>query len=276
MAPRRGAIAILTGGLIAAAIPLAAPVMAQSGPNSPALASHRAVYDVSLVRASQRDGVRGARGTMTYALTDRCDGYTIESSMHLDMGMANGTDSEIEQRYAAWEAKDNRSASFRMLVRENGKLKDSYHGTVTLDAQGAGTATYVGDDATTFTLPEGTLLSTGHIAALLHAAATGETLISRPVMDGSLDDGPYRIAAAIGPQARKAIPASAGDDLEAGPAWPVAMAYFPLDSEQDTPEYELNMSLGANGVARHMVQDFGGFTLAFDLASADPIAGPPC
>ena len=65
-------------------------------------------------------------------------------------------------------------------------------------------------------------------------------------------------------------------DLAAGPAWPVAMAYFPDDDDRDTPDYELLMSVGANGVAHHLVQDFGGFTLAFELVNAEPVAGPSC
>jgi hypothetical protein len=270
-----GAAAMLLA-TAARAQPIGAVPIAPPAPPAIALASHRAVYDVSLVRASQRDGVRGARGTMTYALTDRCDGYTIESQMHLDMGLANGADSELDQRYAAWEAKDNRSATFRMLVRENGHVKDSYHGTVTLDGAGAGRAVYSGDQDVTYDLPAGTLLSTAHLAALLQAAARGETFVNRPVIDGSFDDGPYRVGGVIGPSKRARVPAGGAADLAAGPAWPLALAYFQLDSDQDTPDYELVMNVGANGVARHLVQDFGGFTLAFELLSAEPLAGPPC
>ena len=258
------------GAAPVAPLPTALPAPAAT------VASHRAVYDVSLVRASQRDGVRGARGTMTYTITDRCDGYTIETQMHLDMGMATGADSELEQRYAAWEAKDNRSATFRMLVRENGKLKDSYHGSATLDAKGKGTATYNGEQDVTYDLPEGTLLSTNHLIAVLDAAVKGDKIVNRPVMDGSFDDGPYRINAVIGPQRNAAVAAKQSGDLAAGPAWPVAMAYFPDDDDRDTPDYELLMSVGANGVAHHLVQDFGGFTLAFELVNAEPVAGPSC
>ena len=257
-----------------------AAVVPQPSASAPtiALVSHKAVYDVSLVRATQRDGVRGARGTMTYALTDRCEGYTIESQMHLDMGLSNGSDSELEQRYASWEAKDNRSASFRMLVRENGKLKDSYHGTATLDAKGAGTATYIGDQEVSYDLPEGTMLSTNHLAAMLTAAATGEKIFNRPVMDGSFDDGPYRVGGVVGPERRAPEQAGgvSGTGLTAGPTWSLALAYFSLDTNEDTPEYEMVMKVGANGIARHLVQDFGGFTLAFDLVSVEPVAGPPC
>jgi hypothetical protein len=239
-----------------------------------ALASHRATYTVSLVRASQRDGVRTASGSTTYTLTDRCDGYTIESGLHLELGMSDGSDSVIEQKYAAWEAKDNRSASFRMLTHENGELKDSYHGTVTLDAAGAGTVTYAGEQPTTYTLPAGTLLTTSHLIALLKGSERGDRILNRSVFDGSFDDGPYRITAVIGPAVRGIRPVS--DTLEMGTPVTLALAYFSLQTPADEPEYELTMTVYPNGVARHMVQDFGGFTLAFDLTQAEPITAVSC
>jgi len=49
-----------------------------------------------------------------------------------------------------------------------------------------------------------------------------------------------------------------------------------LESSDDAPQYELSMSLYPNGVARHMVQDFGGFTLAFELVHVEPVTGPSC
>ncbi len=275
----RDAVLVLAGLTFAPmATAQTAPAPSVSAVTAPTvtLASHRAVYNVSLVRASQRDGVRYTRGTMTYTLTDRCDGYTVESAMHLDMGMANGDDSELDQRYAAWEAKNNRSATFRMLTRENGAVKDSYHGEVTLDAKGAGKASYHGEQDVSFDLPEGTLLSTNHLVAVLDAAEKGEHFVNRPVIDGSFDDGPYRISAVVGPSRRDPVAVAQSGDLTRGSAWPLAMAYYQLESDEDAPAYELMMSVGPNGIARHLVQDFGGFTLAFDLAKVEPVAASPC
>jgi hypothetical protein len=258
--------------------PLAAPSHPPPARRAGSLASHRAVYAIKLVRATQRDGVRYASGTTSFLLTDRCRGYTVETSMHLELGMSNGDDSTMDQQYAAWEAKDNRSASFRMLSRENGNLKESYHGTVTLDDKGAGSITYVGlaDQPQTVDLPAGTLLSTAHTAAMLKAADKGETFFTRSVVDGTLDEGPYKVAAVIGPEPRRPLKAAGTTPLEAGAARPFVLAYFPMKSDDDQPRYELTMDLYPNGVAKHMVQDFGGFTLAFDLVSVDPVAAPNC
>jgi hypothetical protein len=268
----------LVSGLPAPAVAqraIAAPHSTLSQPTV-ALASHRATYAITLVRATQRDGVRTASGSTTYTLTDRCDGYTLESSMRLELGLSNGSQSVMEQKYAAWEAKDNRSSTFRMLTHENGRRTTSYRGKVTLNADGSGTATYEGDQTTTYKLPPGTLLSTAHMAALLADAGRGDTFINRTVIDGSFDDGPYRIAAVAGPRGTGPLQAADKGGLESGPVQPVTLAYFPLQSNDETPNYEVTMSLYPNGVAKRLVQDFGNFTLSFDLVKAEPVTATAC
>jgi hypothetical protein len=261
------------GGASAQPLPARAATAESSPTADIRLASHRAVYDVTLVRASQNDSVRAAKGVMTYVVTDRCDGYTIESDLHLELAQSSGEDSDMDQRYAAWEAKDNRSASFRMLVLEDGAIKESYHGTATLDAQGAGSATYITDKPTTYALPAGTLLSTNHFIALIAAGLKDERFVSKPVFDGSFDDGPYRITAVVSPHVEHTVSA-AGPAI--GPAWPVSLAYFRLDSQDAAPDYELTMELARNGVVPRMMQDFGGFTLAFELRHFEPVTPAPC
>ncbi len=237
------------------------------------LASHRAVYDLSLTKAMQSDGVRSAKGSMVYTITDRCDGYTIESNLQMELAFASGIDNQIDQRFASWEAKDGRTSSFRMQVLENGTLSKSYLGHVALDADGAGTVTYETDAIRTIKLPKGTLLSTAHTLALINAAGASEKFFARPVIDGSFEEGPFTISAAIA--APHGGPAKAGD-LASGSAWPVSLAYFPFGTDHEAPDYELSMSILPSGVARTMSQDFGKFTLGFDLVRAEAVAVPPC
>ncbi len=237
------------------------------------LTSHRAIYDLALTKAMQSDGVRSAKGTLVYTITDRCDGYTIESNLQMELAFASGIDNHIDQRFASWEAKDGRTASFRMQVLENGNLSKSYLGHVTLDAESAGTVTYETDAIRTIKLPKGTLLSTAHTLALINSAGSGERFFTRPVIDGAFEEGPFTISAAIA--APRGGPAKAGD-LASGAAWPVGLAYFPLGTDHEAPDYELSMSILPSGIARAMSQDFGKFTLGFDLVRAEPVTAPPC
>lgn len=290
---RAFAIALLIGCIGASAAYAAGPVMPKADKSTAtSLVSHRAVYDMSLAKVSQQsDGVRAAGGEMTYTLTDRCDGYTIETNLSLNLAFANGNENQVEQRYVAWEAKDGRSSTFRFQVIENGAVAKSYHGNIQFKEDGTGTATYESGETQTFELPRGTLLSTAHTAQLIKSAAAREKFIGKMVIDGSFDQGPFWVTAAIAPAHEGVLAqakAKAGKDtvkdpgkdklspLTEGVYWPIGLAYFPSQSDQALPEYEITQNLLGTGVTHSMVQDFGGFTLAFKPVRVEPVAGPGC
>lgn len=249
----------------------------QLRPPTAELLSHRAVYKVSLVRAEQQDGMRGADGTLTYTLVDRCTGYTIESRLEADFGFANGLTNVVRQHYAGWESHDGRGASFRMQAFENDMLEDAYRGRVEIDAAGIGRVTYQGSGSANYELPKGTLVSTRQIAALIRAARNGERFFAHVVVDGSLSDGPYRVSGVIGQERRGSESVSTvAASTDAGAYWPVTLAYFPLNSSNETPVYEVSLQLRADGIVNRMIQDFGAYALSFEPETIAPISGAGC
>ncbi len=262
--------------LLAIAVLMTSFTVASAQSPGDALTPHRATYTLSLAKVAKGDGMRAAKGTLTYALTDQCEGYTIESDLKMETAFASGIESQLEQRFAAWEAKDGRRATFQMQTYEGGKLTKTYHGTVQLDASLAGTATFETDTVTNYALPPGTLLSTGHTLALLKGAAAGEHFVSRTVIDGSFEDGPFRAAAVLAAPQNAATKDAPTSGLAAGIPWPIDAAYFPLSSDKDMPDYEIRMQLLPNGVTRTMTQDFGNFAIGFVLANVEPLPAPHC
>lgn len=252
----------------------AAPTVAK--PHQP-LASHKAIYELTLLRTKPGDGVRAARGSMIYTLADRCEGYTIESSIAMDLAFADGNTQKVDQRYASWEAKNGRFSSFTMHTLENGKPEKTYRGTITLKEDGSGTATYEGEKTVSFDLAPGTLLSTAHTIALLESAAAGKKFFSSEVIDGSFDQGPFVVTAAIA-GSRKAAAVLKKEDpaaVSGGAYFPMSLAYFPAASTAPIPEYELGMQILPSGISRAMTQDFGTFTIGFKLIDLEPVK-PEC
>ncbi len=261
----------------------------QAGPNAafaaatavpkakPTLMSHKATYRLTLLKTRPGDGVRSTRGTMTYTLADRCDGYTIESNVAMTMSYADGASQKMDQRYAAWEAKNGRSSTFTMQTLEDGAPSKSYRGSITLEQDGSGSAVYEGDKTETFKLAPGTMLSTAHTLALLEEAAAGKRFLSRQVIDGSFDQGPFVVSAAIasGRDGRPALDKDGMREISGGRYWPMSLAYFPASSRETMPEYELVMDLMPSGISRAMTQDFGAFTIGFTLVEVEELK-PEC
>lgn len=240
------------------------------------LTPHKATYVLTLLRTSPGEGVRVARGSMTYSLADRCDGYTIESNVTMNLSFADGNTQKVDQRYAAWEAKNGRFSSFTMQTLENGNPGKTYRGSIALGQDGSGNATFEGEKTQTFKLAPGTMLSTAHTLALLEQAAAGKTFFSGKVIDGSFDQGPFVVTASIaGARDGRATIAKEGAALSAGRYWPMSLAYFPASSKGYLPEYELGMDLLPSGISRSMTQDFGAFVIGFTLTDVEPLK-PEC
>ncbi|MBL8629775.1 MAG: DUF1849 family protein [Rhodospirillaceae bacterium] len=243
-------------------------------PDLPNLASHAATYELSLTRATQIDGIRAASGKMTYTLIDRCDGYTIETDLDVSLAFSNGLTNQILKRYAGWESKDGRHATYRMQVYDNGELESTYVGAVELADDGSGKATYHGPQMISYDLPPGTMLSLTQLRELIRAGQGAEPLVAQAVMDGAFEDGPYRVTGFVAP-ARNLTKAGSSDGMNITVAkdaelllnsyWPVTLAYFSLGKESDTPDYETSVQLLPNGVIRGMTQDYGAYTLNMDL-----------
>jgi hypothetical protein len=272
----------ITQALLLCALPTASVMASPVDVDGlPRLASYTGTYEISLVKAAQLQGVRAASGKMVYTLIDRCDGYTVETDVDINLAFSNGLTNRMLKRYAGWESKDGRRSTFRMQMYENGELEDTYTGTVDLTADGSGRAAYASAESMTFDLPQGTVLSSKQLRDLIRSAQGAVPFFVQSVMDGAFETGPYRTTGYIAPPREKALnvnPEGSGVSSEAlelldGPFWPVTMAYFPMGKATELPEYELSFQLLANGVIRAMTQDYGAYMLSLQLTGISPREG---
>ncbi|MFQ5763560.1 MAG: EipB family protein [Rhodospirillales bacterium] len=278
-------------------------------PAAAALVPHRAVYRMSLASARSGSGLSGAKGLMLYRFADACDHWAVETNIYLELRYAEGPDARIAWSFAALEAKDGSSYRFRLRHERDGKPVESLKGTARIDAAGgAGTASFEDSGPSkppqTMDLAAGTLFPTRHLVAVLAAARAGERFLPKTVFDGASLDNPYRVTATIGAarqeagqEARQEAGSAAGAKgkeqqapnapgplgklldaagLEAGPAWPVRLAFFPARSRRPEPEFEIGVDYRADGIAERVEQDYGEFVIDMAPAEFEVLARPEC
>jgi hypothetical protein len=160
-----------------------------------------------------------------------------------------------------------------MEVIENGKMIRSQRGRIDLNEDGSGKITTESDGITSIDLPPGTQLSTSHMLSLLESAQSGKRFLSKSVIDGSFENGPYQVTAIIGDSQPEPAGVSKNElhEIGRGSYWPVGMAYFPYASTEDLPDYEVGMNLVPGGITQAMTQNFGGFSLGFELVYVEPL-----
>lgn len=245
------------------------------------LVAHRAVYNISLQSSrGGSDGVAAAHGAMLYRFADACDSWTVENNIYLKLTYPDGEDVDITWSYVSQESKDGREYRFRMRHVPGKDPLETLKGKAALTLAGDGSARFVDQDGkkSTVKLPQGTLFPTRHLARVIEAGRGGAPFVADTLFDGSSVDNPYRVTASIG-RAQAAAgthPLFKAAGIEDAAAWPVRLAFFPARSKEPTPEFELGVDYRADGLAAHITQDFGEFTLDMTPGEIEILPKPEC
>ncbi len=249
------------------------------------LAAHRAVYEMTLERRSDRADVADAAGRLVYEFAGtKCEGFSSRFRLVLRMANSDGTGRITDMRTTSFEDGEGKSYDFvNQNLIDNRKVEDT-KGVARHDG-GSTRVTVAQPKAGAVDLPGSALFPTEHMAAVLEAAKAGRSVSEIDLFDGS-DGGSrvFRTTVVIGPEQTGpddtgAEPAAAGSPLTvAKRRWSVDISYFdPNKTGTDaTPEYQLGFLLYENGVSRRLRLDYGDFTLAGTLSRLEALPTASC
>jgi hypothetical protein len=239
------------------------------------LASHRAVYDLTLSATRGGTGVVSVSGRMVYDLVGSpCEGYTQNTRLVTRMTHQSGNTTVTDLRSSTWEDAAAKRFRFESNQYRDEKATDAASGDAA--RQGGGEEIKVDLAKPTkrsLFLPAGAYFPIQHTIALIQAARAGKASFRADLYDGS-DQGEkvFDTVSALGrtqaPGAnRKLAEVANADRLNATRAWPVSIAYYePRSDRVDAlPTYEITFWIFENGVSRKLHIDYGDFALQGDL-----------
>lgn len=227
------------------------------------LVDHRATYAMKMVRSSGQGGMSGARGAMVYEFRDTCDGWQVDTKVYLRLRSGRGPEMESVRLVSSWEAKDGSGFRFRVTEKTGGEVSEEIRG-VAVTGEDGGIAEYTRPKSFTVKLPKDTVFPTAHLRSLIKTGSDGGKHLSRVLFDGATLENPYVVGAQVRP--RDGAP----------DAWRARMAYFPFKSRAQTPEFELGVSYGDDGVVQSVLQDFGNYQIEAKITRLEKLDAPIC
>ncbi|MET3790248.1 cell envelope integrity EipB family protein [Aquamicrobium terrae] len=250
----------------------------------PVLQPHRAVYDISLNKASDRSGITGISGRMVYEFNgSQCDGYTVKFRLVTRISTADSM-RMTDQQTTTFEDGEGKTFSFvtKSFVDQN--LEKEVKGTARRE-QDSIRVDIDKPEPNTVTLAS-TQFPTQHLFELIDKAEKGENFYETSLFDGSEDADRVMLTTVV-----VGKPAAAGNNdpelpalskLEKDKFWPVDIAYFNTedgDGGEEMPEYRISFKLHENGLTRDLMMDYGDFTMTgklVDLSLFDQALQKPC
>lgn len=276
---------VLAVGLVVVAAVSAVPVRLPPAAETPDLESilgemvtHRALYELAILRIRPGSGIAGVSGRMYMEWADACDGWRVEQRIVMRLAQGDANETTTDSYFKSWEAKDGTQFRFDLKTQRDGTLEEDLSGNARLRSETeGGIVSYRKPEQKEVELPPGTVFPTAHTALIASAIKSGQPLLPRVVFDGGSEDNPLFVSTAIG---RKLPPAENATEASHGPgeraAWPVIMAFYPLKDPEGVPRYEISIHFQGNGVARRLDLNYGDFTVRARLVGFDRIAAPKC
>lgn len=286
--PRRAAaVASALVSAICAGVVSAPHAQAGGAAGAVAFAPHRAVYEISLIRAVAGSGVSELEGRMVYELSgSACLGYTQKMRFVTRIEEPDGGKQVNDLRTSSWEAGSGEKLKFSLDQYHNEQLAEATQGDADRSGQGrsAVDVTLTKPDRKDLTLKPGVVFPMQHSRALIAAAKSGERVFAAELFDGSeKGERVYFTSAVIGDpvdgrQARDVLPDADEASLAGRRAWPVAISYFDVEKPAGDalPDYELSFLFFENGISTRLMIDYGDFAIRGRLAQLTMLPSGDC
>ncbi|MGO4524807.1 cell envelope integrity EipB family protein [Microvirga sp. 2MCAF35] len=259
-------------------IALLMPASAETAKSSVQLVPHRAVYDLTLLRAGNSNGVENARGRIAMEFGgDACDGYTLKYRQVTVLNSSETGSNTVDIQTATYETGDGRSMHFKSTSFRQGMIKDGeVDGDAKLNPQGGLNVDLKQPKRKAFEAKGETVFPTEHLKRLIEAGRRGDSTLSVKVYDGSnKGDKVYDTLGLIGRKIEAGTATASLEDVAQGEKlasvarWPVTISYFEEGKADRTPVYTISFELYENGVSRNLKLDYGDFALKGDLKRLD-------
>jgi hypothetical protein len=250
-----------------------------------ALAPHRAVYDLKLLKSHGQRPIEAVRGRILYDFTgSACEGYALQFRQVSEIDNGEGKLSLSDLRAATWEDGDAKSFRFNSENKVNERVVDTVDGSAGRD--GSGVSVKLSKPAPkSFDLDAKIVFPTEHVRRVIEAADAGKKLLELSVFDGSESgDKVFSTLAVIGnviaPGEKLPDDAAAGNaTLAALKRWPVTISYFDqaaAKAGEQTPAYAIGFELYENGVSRALSLDYGDFVVSGTMSQLELKDAAPC
>ncbi len=249
------------------------------------LTPHRAMYTMALHSAQHNSGITSVGGSMVFSFLEGCEGWLSDTNVKLKISDNRTGLVTTKWTFSSWESKDGLAYQFRTRQERNGERTEVLKGQLKRNSPLAATKVYFSEPkGTVIDLPQGTLLPSRHMKKLLSAGQQGKIIFLRNVFDGASLQNPYKINTFISkyPSMLGKRHQNSVDKIIKGaglkPQYPryYRLAFFPLMSLVESPEFELGVDYRADGIALFILQDFGNFTLNLQLQRLEVFKKPFC
>ncbi len=252
-----------------------------SARNTVYIAPHQAQYLVKLHKINDNTArIIDANGTLTYKLSQDCNGWIAHTSIYIDVYFEDGTSKSLISNLSSFESFSGWDYSFAFENYNEEGQEEIYTGNVefSLKENSATVNFTLPKKQKAIQLPITTLFPVALYKNIIKAANENITFFNAPYYDGSSPTELFKSSIFITSLAGgdEAYNLSGDIDLvKKQPLIKTSIAFFGK-TEELVPEFETKFEIFNNGIMKSMVQDLGPIDVDVSLQDIAKLSTPVC
>ncbi len=236
------------------------------------IAAHKALYSIDLVSSKSGSGLSDISGKMYYEIGKNCDSWTSKHRFDVNYQYTEEPSVRVTSDFSNLETFDGSSFDFNVTRKSNEQLYEEVRGRAEINGADGSKILYTLPSPQEITLTADTLFPMMHTIKTIEHILKGDHFYNATVFDGTDDKGAVEINAFIGKAAtlgEAAIPEQIDQTMLQSPAHHLQMAFYPVESGEENPDYEMDLVLHNNGVVRDITMHYPDFSLHQELIALE-------
>lgn len=247
------------------------------------IAPHRAVYEVKLIKASDRTGIKSMNGRMVYEIRgNECDGISLRYRFLTNISTAREQIS-TDQHASSFESPDGLSFDFHNKLFTDEQLENTVKGKARQSADGL-SVILQSPEPRRLEFTKASFL-TSHLVKIINLAKAGGQFLQGDIYDGSEAGDEIVGSSSFISGVKSVLDSKDGlsediiDQLKGTKAWPISMSYFEKtkdNSGEKLPIFESSFLLYENGISSDLLLRYPEYTLSAKLSELELFEKPAC
>ena len=232
--------------------------------------AHKALYDIKLASTHSGSQVVNIAGQMYYEWRPTCDAWLTDHRFNMLYEYTDAPPMHLSSNFSTYESFDGKVFNFSSQRKSNGEVFEEIRGSIQ-----DGVAKFRLPEVKDIELPEGTLFPVAHTIEVARQILSGKRFFNAVIFDGSDMEGAVQVNSFIGDSVDPTLLFKKRDGLDISllesPAKKVRLAFFPLNSDQITADYEMDLIFHENGVISDMSVEYDDFSVTQKLVALEKI-----
>ncbi len=243
---------------------------------------HKALYDIHLSSKKSGAMISNLSGEMMYEWHPSCDGWISNYQFNMLYDYTEMPSVRITSNVSTFESYDGNRFSFNVQREKDGHPFEFFRGATVTEENGfPDSVLYSVPKGLKHKLPKGTFFPMAHTLSVFKKIKQGKQFYNAVLFDGSDDKKPVNVNVFIGKGYMYHQPKATSKDnkniknksidlaLVNTKAWNLRLAFFPLDSSDTVPDYEMSVVFHENGVISRMEIEYADFSIIQNLIAIE-------